>query len=258
MKINKLFDLQGKSALITGGSRGLGLQIAHALGEAGAALILTARKQDELDAAQKELAAAGHEVRTIRGDISDRTQIGELVDSALVGTDGIDILINNAGTTWGSPSLDYPAEAWDKVIALNLTSVFLLTREVVKRSMMPRGGGKIVNLASTAGLVGVMPEVMSTIAYHSSKGGLINMTRALAAEWARNGITVNAIAPGFFPTKISEKTLAEKGDEYLRTVPMHRFGRDHDLKGVAVLLSSAASDYITGQTIVVDGGYTSV
>lgn len=256
MKVAELFNLKGKRALITGGSRGLGLQMAHALGEVGASLVLVARKADELEAARGELAATGFAVDTRVADIADHESIPALVESIIAQGGPIDILVNNAGTTWGSPATDYPLHAWNKVVGLNLTSTFLLTREIARQAMLPRGAGKVINVASTAGLVGVLPEVMSTVAYHTSKGGMINMTRALAAEWAGQGITVNGLAPGFFPTKISERTLEEHGDLYLQGVPMRRFGSEFDLKGSTVLLASAASDYITGQTIVVDGGYT--
>jgi NAD(P)-dependent dehydrogenase (short-subunit alcohol dehydrogenase family) len=258
MRIHELFDLSGKLALITGGSRGLGLQIAHAYGEAGAKLVLVSRKQTDLDGAVRELSAAGHQSASISADLSDPAVPVKLVEQVLARHGQIDILVNNAGATWGAPTESHPLEAWNKVINLNLTGIFLLSQAVGKYSMLPRNAGKIVNLASIAGLVGMNPNVMATIAYNTSKGGLINFTRALAGEWASHGITVNAIAPGFIPTKMSQGFLDVHGEAYLTGVPMGRLGNEQDLKGVALLLASRASDYITGQVIAVDGGYTAL
>lgn len=258
MHIQELFNLSGKLAVVTGGSRGLGLQIAHAFGEAGAKVVLVSRKQADLDQAVEELANAGHNAVAVAADLSVPSTPLALVEGILANHGPIDILVNNAGATWGAPTEDYPIEAWNKVMHLNLTSAFQLCQAVGKLSMLPKGSGKIINLASVAGLLGTEPNVMATIAYHSSKGGLINFTRALASEWASRGINVNTIAPGFFPTKMTQGFISTNGDEYLRGVPLGRFGGDSDLKGVALLLASRASDYITGQTIVVDGGYSIV
>lgn len=258
MHIRDLFDLTGKLAVVTGGSRGLGLQIAQAYGEAGAKVLLVSRKQADLDQAVDELTTAGHSATAIAADLSVAATPAKLIEQIISDHGHIDILVNNAGATWGAPTEDYPIDAWDKVLHLNLTSAFQLSQAVGKLSMLPRGTGKIINLASVAGLLGTEPNVMATIAYNSSKGGLINFTRALASEWASRGVHVNAIAPGFFPTKMTQGFISSNGNEYLQGVPLGRFGDGKDLKGVALLLASQASDYITGQTIVVDGGYSIV
>lgn len=256
MSIKQLFDLSGRVALITGGSRGLGLQMGEALGEMGAKLAITARKRDELDAAVAHLAAQGIAAVPFVCDLGDPKAAGPLVDAVLKSYGQIDILVNNAGTTWGSPTVDHPLEAWNKVINLNLTGAFLVTQAVGKLSMIPRRKGRIVNIASIAGLRGHDPGMMATLAYNTSKGGMVNMTRALAAEWARHGITVNAIAPGFFPSKMTKGTLEKAQAQIEAHTPLGRVGGPEDLKGVAVLLASDASAFMTGQIIAVDGGVT--
>lgn len=258
MSVKKLFDLTGRVALITGGSRGLGLQIAEALGEMGARLVLTARKQDELDEAVKHLAAQKIDATAIACDLSKTDAVAPLVDAALKQRGTIDILVNNAGATWGAPTVDHPLEAWEKVLRLNLTATFLVSQEVGRRVMIPAKHGKIVNIASIAGMIGPAAPMMPTIAYNTSKAGLINFTRALAAEWAPYDITVNAIAPGFFPSKMTKGVLEKYGDALHERNPMGRVGGPEELKGVAVLLASEASSFITGQTIAVDGGVTSI
>ena len=258
MGVKTLFDLAGRVALITGGSRGLGLQIAEALGEMGAKVLLAARKQDELDAAVRHLSAQGIEAAAIASDLSRAEAVEKLVDEALRIAGTIDILVNNAGATWGAPTVEHPLEAWAKVVQLNLTAPFLLCQSVGKRVMLPAKRGKIINIASIAGLKGNRPGTTATIAYNTTKGGLVNFTRALAAEWAPHGITVNAIAPGFFPSKMTKGTLERHGEEIAARNPVGRIGGPEDLKGLAVLLASPASDFITGQIVAVDGGVTSI
>ncbi len=258
MSVKKLFDLTGRVALITGGSRGLGLQIAEALGEMGARLVLTARKQGELDEAVKHLAGQKIDATAVACDLGKTDAIAPLVDTVLKQRGTIDILVNNAGATWGAPTVDYPLDAWEKVLRLNLTATFLLTQEVGRKAMIPAKHGKIVTVASIAGMIGTSPPMVPTIAYNTTKAGLINFTRALAAEWAPYNITVNAIAPGFFPTKMSKGVLETYGDALQERNPMRRVGGPEELKGVAVLLASEASSFITGQTIAVDGGVTAI
>ena len=258
MSVKQLFDLTGQVALVTGGSRGLGLQMAEALGEMGARLAITARKADELAQARARLEGLGHEVETMVNDLSKFEQIPALVDQVLARFGTIDILVNNAGATWGAPAEDHPLDAWDKVMDLNVRAVFLISQAVGRRCMIPRGAGRIVNVASIAGLSGNGPA-MTTLAYNTSKGAVINFTRALAGEWGRHGITVNALAPGFFPSRMTRGTLARLGEDALaEKAPLRRLGDDDDLKGAAVLFASAAGKHITGQILAVDGGVSAV
>jgi gluconate 5-dehydrogenase len=258
MSVRELMSLKGKVALVTGGSRGLGLQLADALAEMGASLALTARKADELAEAKAHLAPSGVEVLTVPNDLAQIETVPAMVDAVMQKYGRIDILVNNAGNTWGAPAEDYPMEAWNKVIALNLNGTFAVTQEVARRSMIPNKYGRIVVIASIAGLKGNPPGTMKMIAYNTTKGGLVNFTRTLAGEWGEHGITINAICPGFFPSKLTKGVLAQFGDELKKRIPNHRFGNDEDLKGLCVLLASDASRHITGQAIAVDGGVSSV
>ena len=261
MGVRELFDLTGRTALVTGGSRGLGLQMAEALCELGAHVALVARKPDELDAARAHLAerCGGRDAVTLPCDLADSAAIGPLVERAVAALGPIDILVNNAGATWGAATVDLPLEAWNKVIGLNLTATFLVTREVGRRCMLPRRRGKVVNIASILGLVGGGdPHRPATLAYNTSKGGIVSFTRALAAEWAQHDINVNAIAPGFFPTKMTRGLLEILGDEAARRAPLQRIGGPQDLKGITALFASDACSFITGQIVAVDGGVTAV
>ena len=259
MSVKELFDLTGKVALVTGGSRGLGLQMAEALGEAGARLAITARKQAELDEAASRLGGRGYDVLTVASDLAKLDGIPGLVDSVLAGFGTVDILVNNAGATWGAPAEEHPFEAWRKVMSLNLDAVFLLTQEVGRRAMIPRRSGKIINISSVAGLAGNPPELgMTTIAYNTSKAALLNFTRALASEWGRHGINVNALCPGFFPSKMSRGLLDRIEKEVVRSTPLGRLGGDDDLKGAVVFFASEASRHVTGQILAVDGGASAV
>jgi len=253
MDVRALFRLDGRVALVTGGSRGLGLQMAEALGEMGCRLAITARKTDELDAARAHLQGLGCEVLTVAADLQQFERIPALVDEVLARYGAVDILVNNAGATWGAPAEDYPDAAWHKVMNLNVSAPFFLAREVGRRSMIPRRQGRIINIASVAGLRGTAPGV-HTIAYNTSKAALINFTRTLAAEWGRYGINVNAICPGFFPTRMTEGVLKQVGDTVVARAPLHRLGGDEDLKGAVVFFASEASRHVTGQYLAVDGG----
>jgi len=258
MKTPELFSLRDRVALITGGSRGLGLQIAQALGEMGARVVLTARKQNELDEAAAHLAAGGIEAVTFACDLQDLNVAQALPARVLERCKRLDILVNNAGTTWGAAAETHPLEAWHKVINLNLNAVFALTQATARQAMIPAQRGRIISIASIAGLRGTDPTFMATVAYNTSKAGIVNFTRQIAVEWARHGITANAIAPGVFPTKMARGTIDKSSHFILERTPLRRFGGDDDLKGVAVLLASDASGYITGQTIAVDGGMSAV
>lgn len=252
----KLLDLSGRVALVTGGSRGLGLQMAEALGEMGAKIAITARKKDELDEAVSHLKKMGIEGASFVCDIGKRDTIAPVADEILGKFGKVDILVNNAGATWGAPAEDHPLEAWDKLVNLNLTGAFVITQILGKKSMIPAKWGRIINVASVAGLMGQDPRIVRTIAYNTTKGGLVNFTRALAAEWGQYGITVNAICPGFFPSRMTKATLGTTGELIRDWTPTKRLGNDEDLKGLAVLLASEASRHITGQAIAVDGGAT--
>ena len=245
--------LDGKNALITGGSKGIGRAAAEILASEGCNLVLVARTQKDLDAAKSALLAKFNtRVETVAADLADSRNVDRLANQF----PDIDILVNNAGATWGAPAEDHPLEAWDKLVSVNLTGVFVLTQIIGKQSMIPARWGRIINVASIAGLMGQDPRIVRTIAYNATKGGLVNFTRALAAEWGSHGITVNAICPGFFPSKMTKATLDTTGELVRDWTPTKRLGNDEDLKGLAVLLASEASRHITGQAIAVDGGAT--
>lgn len=256
--VQQLFDLSGKTALVTGGSRGLGLQIAHALGEAGARIMLSSRKAADLEEAAAELQAAGIDARWIAADCAKEDDIQRLASETLQRMGDVDILVNNAGASWGAPAEDHPIAAWDKVMNLNVRGYFLLSQAIAKHSMIPRKQGRIINLASIAGLAG-NPLEMKTIAYNTSKGAVLNFTRALAGEWGVYGINVNAICPGFFKTKMATVLIETMGEEKMAShAPLRRLGDDEDLKGITLLYASDAGKHITGQWMAVDGGVSAV
>jgi NAD(P)-dependent dehydrogenase (short-subunit alcohol dehydrogenase family) len=253
--IKELFDLSGKIALVTGGSRGLGKEMAEGLAEAGASLMLLARREQWLTPTIDEFRSRGFKCEGAICDVSNPDDVQAAVDRTIETYGQIDILINNAGVTWGQPIEEHPLEKWNMVLQINLTGAFLFSQRA-GREMLRRRSGNIINVASVAGLQGTMENGQHIVGYVAAKGGLIAMTREFAAKWARRGIRVNAIAPGFFPSRMTEKVLAEAQPQIEAAVPMGRVGREGELKGVAVFLASQASGYITGQTIVVDGGGT--
>ena len=256
--VQQLFDLKGKSALITGGSRGLGLQMAHALGEAGARIMLSSRKADDLEQAAAELQAAGIDARWIAADCAKEEDTRRLADETLQRMGAIDILVNNAGATWGAPAEEHPVAAWDKVMNLNVRGYFILSQQVANGWMIPQKRGRIINIASIAGLNG-NPIDMKTIAYNTSKTAVIGFTRTLAAEWGRFGITVNAICPGFFRTKMASGLIDQLGEgKMAAAAPLGRLGDEEDLKGITLLYASDAGKHITGQWLAVDGGVSVV
>ncbi|MBI2770793.1 MAG: SDR family oxidoreductase [Burkholderiales bacterium] len=256
--VSQLFDLTGKTALVTGGSRGLGLQMAHALGEAGARIMLSSRKAGDLEEATADLQAAGIDARWIAADCAKEEDIRRLADETLHRMGNIDILVNNAGAAWGAPAEDHPVEAWDKVMNLNIRGYFILSQHVAKQNMIGRKSGRIINVASIAGLGG-NPADMQTLAYNTSKGAVITFTQALGGEWGKYGINVNAICPGFFPSKMTQATLNRLGEDKLAAhAPLRRLGDDEDLKGITLLFASDAGKHITGQWMAVDGGVSMI
>ncbi|MEY4653815.1 MAG: hypothetical protein RI884_2396 [Pseudomonadota bacterium] len=256
--VNTLFNLQGKTALVTGGSRGLGLQMAHALGEAGARVLITSRKAADLESAAAELQATGIDAQWIAADCGKEADIRRLADETLARLGHVDILVNNAGAAWGAPAEDHPVEAWDKLMNLNVRGYFILSQHLAKKCMIPRQQGRIINIASIAGLGGNPPQ-LQTLAYNTSKGAVINFTRALACEWGRYHINVNAICPGFFPSRMTQGALEQLGEEEMAShAPLRRLGDDEDLKGLTVLFASDAGKHITGQWLAVDGGVSVV
>jgi len=248
-----LFDLTGKTAIVTGGGSGIGRDMAQALAEAGSNLVLCARKAERCEQAAEELGALGVKALGLRCDVRDPEEVQRVVERTTDELGRIDILVNNAGTSWGAPAVDVPLEGWQKVIDVNLTGVFLFSQAAGRTMIADGGGGKIVNIASVAGLGGAPAEVLDAIPYNASKGGVIAFTRDLACKWAAHGINVNAIAPGWFPSEMSRLVL-ERSPHVVERVPLRRFGGPDDLKGAILYLTSAASDYVTGHTLVVDGG----
>jgi gluconate 5-dehydrogenase len=254
MNTKQLFDLTGRVAIVTGGSVGLGRQMAEGLAEMGTNLVLCARKKERCEQAAEELKQLGVKTLALTCDVKNPDQIRSVVEETISQFGRIDILINNAGTSWGAPVEEMRLEQWNKVIETNLTGTFLFS-QAVGRVMVPQRRGKILNIASVAGLRGAPPEFQA-IGYHASKGGVIAFTKDLACKWGIHNIQVNAIAPGWFPTNMSQVVIERNKDAFLGKIPLRRFGNEHDLKGAAVYLSSDASDYVTGHVLVVDGGQT--
>lgn len=252
--LKALFDLSGQVALITGGSRGLGLQIAEALGEFGATIVVASRKQADLDEAVVHLTQLGIKASSVAADLRDAASAQALCEAAMSRAGRIDILVNNAGMSWGAPAEDHTPDQWLRVIDLNLNSMFFLTQAVGRAWMIPQKRGRIVNIASVAGMKGNQSGSLGTIAYNTSKGGVVNFTRALASEWGKYGITVNALAPGWFPSKMTRGVLEKHGEAFAARTPLGKLGGPDDLKGAALLFASGASGHITGQILAVDGG----
>jgi NAD(P)-dependent dehydrogenase (short-subunit alcohol dehydrogenase family) len=254
MRVQELFDLSGKVAIVTGGGSGLGRQMAEALAEAGADLALCARKAERCEQAAADLQGLGGRALGLGCDIREAEQIEAVVRRTVNELGRVDILVNNSGTSWGAPPEDVPLAGWQKVIDVNLTGAFLFA-QAAGRVMIDQGeGGKVVNIASVAAFRGAAQAAMNAIPYNASKGGLVALTIDLAVKWAPHRINVNAIAPGWFPTELSTSTIEAGTADFLRRIPLRRFGGPDDLKGTVVFLASAASDYVTGTTIAVDGG----
>ena len=254
MTVRDLFDLSGRVAIVTGGGKGIGLQMAEGLAELGADLVLGARKPERCEEAAERLSSA-HGIRAlgVRCDVANPEEVAALVERTQAELGRIDVLVNNAGTVWGSAPEDIPLEGWQKVVDVNLTGVFLCS-QAAGRVMLDQGSGSIVNIASVAGLHGGDPDFMNALPYSATKGGVIAFTRDLAWKWGRRGIRVNAIAPGWFPSDMANFVLDQHGERLTRNIPLGRFGGPEDLKGAIGFLASDASAYVTGHTLVVDGG----
>jgi gluconate 5-dehydrogenase len=255
MHVRELFNLSGKVAIVTGGSRGLGLEIAEGLAEAGAAVTITGRRRQWLDPAEEQLRAAGADVLAVEADVAEPEGVHRTVEATVERFGGIDILVNNAGLSWGAPSLDYPFDKWQMLIAINLTGVWLMSQAVAPH-LIARGGGRIVNVSSIAGQLGIEPELQDTVAYNASKGGVDALTRDLAVKWARHNINVNAVAPGYFPTRMTDHLYKTVEAKMKALSVFDRTGAPGELKGAVVFLASPAAAYITGQVLNVDGGAT--
>jgi NAD(P)-dependent dehydrogenase (short-subunit alcohol dehydrogenase family) len=252
MNVKQLFDLAGRVAIISGGGTGLGRQMAQGLAEMGANLVLCARKKERCEQAAEELRKLGVKTLALGCDVKNPDEIQAVVNATAAAFGHIDILINNAGTAWGAPVEEMRLEQWNKVIETNLTGTFLFS-QAAGRIMIRQRKGQIINIASVAGLGGSPPEFQA-IGYHASKGGVITVTKDLACKWGMHNIQVNAIAPGWFPTNMSEIMIERNREMFLKSIPAGRFGNESDLKGAAVFLASDASDYVTGHILIVDGG----
>ena len=249
-----LFRLDDKTAIVTGGGRGLGEYMANAFSEVGANVVVCSRKLAACQEVQQEIEAHGGKALAFACDITKPDEVAHVISETERTFGAIDILVNNSGATWGTPAEDMPLEQFERVMDINVNGTFIVSQAVGKKMIARGKGGAIINIASVAGLVGGNPKYINAVGYHASKGAVVNMTRDLATSWARYGITVNAIAPGWFPTKMSQGLLSKYEQQMREDIPLHRFGEPDDIKGVAVFLASPAAAYITGQILVVDGG----
>jgi len=255
MRAKQLFDLTGKSALVTGGGRGIGRHIAVGLAEAGARVFIASRRQEACDEVAASIRAADGDALAVAADISRPEQIEELVERVLDATPRLDILVNNAGIVWAAPILDYPLEGWDKVFGVNVRGLFYLSQRVA-RHMKEQGGGAILHISSISAFRGAPDEEQAVIAYNASKGAVVSLTTDMAVKLAPHGIRVNGIAPGPFLTDMMNHIRHDEQRlrEYNETIPLRRAGGEDDIKGAAVFMVSPAAAFVTGQTLAVDGG----
>lgn len=254
-QVRELFDLGGRVAVVTGGSAGLGLQMATALAEAGSNIVICSRKAEHCEQAAEQLRRLGTGVLAAQCDASKAEEIEALKEQTLKRFGRVDVLVNNAGRAWWSAPEEIPLERWQYVMDLNVTGTFLCS-QIFGRVMIQQQRGKIINIASVSGLRGKNPEVHNSLAYNTSKGAVVNFTRDLAVKWARHNILVNAIAPGFFLASRNRGRFEERKEQILREIPLGRPGGPDDLKGAVLFLASDASNFVTGAILSVDGGAT--
>ena len=252
MHILDLFKLNGKTAIVTGGGRGLGAQIARGFAEAGANVVVCSRNLEACEEMREEIKQLGADSLAVKCDVTNPDDIEKVVNQTVEQFGTIDILVNNSGATWGAPVEEMPYEAWEKVLNVNVTGTFLMS-QAVGQVMIKQHSGKIINIASIAGFGGT-PPFMQTIGYNTSKGAIMTFTKDLAVKWGKYNINVNAIAPGFFPTKMSNVLIEQGREQILAGTPLNRLGEDSDLKGAALFLASKAADYVSGDILTVDGG----
>lgn len=261
MNVKEMFDLTGKVAVVTGGARGIGRFIATGLAEAGADIVVASRKVANCEKVAGELAGLGVKTLAVKCDMASEDDIGNLVDATMKEFGTIDILVNNAGITWGAPTLEFPLDRWDKIFAVNVRGVWILSQKTAN-IMKDRGGGKIINISSIFGSRGSIEEGHPAVAYNSSKAAIEVLTKNLAVKLARYKIYVNAIAPGFFRTDMMEYIFKPEMksilDIMLGQIPLGTYGEEDDVKGVAVFLASQASNFMTGAIIPLDGGLGSM
>jgi gluconate 5-dehydrogenase len=255
MNVIDLFKLDGKVAIVTGGSRGLGLWIAEGLAEAGADVVLCARKLEPCEEAAETIKKIGVRSLAVGCDVTDPDGVRLLVEKTVSEFGRVDTLINNAGFIWETPPEIVTLEIWNKTLAINATGTFLCSQEAGKQ-MIKQMQGKIINITSISGLASVDPDLSNTVPYSAAKGAIVALTRDLARKWCPYNITVNAIAPGYFATKMSKFLVEHREPQLMNAIHMKRLGTEDDIKGVAVFLASDAASYITGQTIATDGGVT--
>ena len=251
--VQQLMSLEGRVSVVTGGATGLGLQMATALAEAGSNIVVCSRKAENCEQAAAALEKLGVKALGLAADVTEPAQVEAVKDATLKKFGRVDVLINNAGKAWVAPAEELPLERWEQIMDLNVAAPFLCS-QVFGREMIKAKRGKIINIASIAGLQGRNPKAYDSIVYSTSKGALVNFTRDLAVKWASHNIQVNCICPGFFVTPINRKLFERNPEPILREIPLGRTGGDNDLKGIAVLLASDASNFMTGAIIPVDGG----